>query len=68
MEVNIKDDEKVDSLEFRGLNIIQKKDGFCFGMDSVIISNFAKISGKEAIVADLGTGTRNNKYFNCCEE
>jgi len=36
---------------------LQKKDGFCFGMDSVLIANFAKISRKNAIVADLGTGT-----------
>lgn len=60
MEVNIKDDERIDDLEFRGLKIIQKKDGFCFGMDSVILSDFVKVPRKNSIVADFGTGTRNN--------
>jgi tRNA1(Val) A37 N6-methylase TrmN6 len=59
MDIRINDDEKLDDLEYKNLKILQKKDGFCFGMDSVILSNFVKISGKNAIVADLGTGTRN---------
>lgn len=60
MNVIINNDERVDDLEYKGLKIIQKNDGFCFGMDSIILSNFAKISGKNNIIADLGTGTRNN--------
>jgi tRNA1(Val) A37 N6-methylase TrmN6 len=60
MEVNIEENERVDDLEYKGLKIIQKVDGFCFGMDSVILSDFAKISGKNNIIADLGTGTRSN--------
>lgn len=60
MEVNIEDNERVDDLEYKGLKIIQKVDGFCFGMDSVILSDFAKISGKNNIIADLGTGTRSD--------
>lgn len=55
--VDIYEDEKLDDLDYKNLKIIQKKDGFCFGMDSVMIANFAKISKKNAIVADLGTGT-----------
>ena len=51
------DDERLDDLNCKNLKILQKKDGFCFGMDSVLIANFAKISKKNAIVADLGTGT-----------
>ena len=57
MEIELLSDEKIDDLQYKGLKIIQKKDGFCFGMDSVLIANFAKISRKNAIVADLGTGT-----------
>lgn len=68
MEVKIQDDEKVDSLEYKDLKIIQKEDGFCFGMDSVIISNFAKVSKKNAVIADLGTGTRYNKCFDCSKK
>lgn len=57
MEIELLSDEKIDDLQYKGLKIIQKKDGFCFGMDSILIANFAKISRKNAIVADLGTGT-----------
>ena len=66
MKVKIKDDEKVDSLDFKDLQLIQKKDGFCFGMDAVILSNFVDISMKNAIICDLGTGTRSNSNFNKC--
>lgn len=55
--VEIFNDEKLDDLDYKGLKIIQKKDGFCFGMDSVIIANFVRISRKNAVIADLGTGT-----------
>ena len=64
MEVDILENEKIDELNYKGLKIIQKKDGFCFGMDSVLISNFAKITKKNAEIADLGTGTRSNKHIN----
>lgn len=57
MNIEIMDDERLDDLNCKNLKILQKKDGFCFGMDSVLIANFAKISRKNAIVADLGTGT-----------
>ncbi|MBP3463141.1 MAG: tRNA1(Val) (adenine(37)-N6)-methyltransferase [Clostridia bacterium] len=57
MNVTLLDNERIDDLEIDGLRIIQKKDGFCFGMDSVLISDFARIFKRESIVADLGTGT-----------
>lgn len=57
MSVTLLDNERIDDLEINGLKIIQKKDGFCFGMDSVLISNFAKVSKRDSMVADLGTGT-----------
>ena len=57
MNIEIMDDERLDDLNCKNLKILQKKDGFCFGMDSVLIANFVKISRKSAIVADLGTGT-----------
>lgn len=55
--VELLDNERIDDLDYKGMKIIQKKDGFCFGMDSVLIANFSKISKKNAIIADLGTGT-----------
>lgn len=57
MEVKLNENERIDDLEFKGLKIIQNKDGFCFGMDSVLLSDFAKNMKKKAKVLDLGTGT-----------
>jgi len=57
MEVNIKDDEVIDDLEYKGLKIIQKKNGFKFGMDAVLLSDFAKNIKNNVKVLDLGTGT-----------
>ena len=57
MEINLKENEKIDDLEFKNLKIIQNKDGFCFGMDSVLLSDFAKEIKKNSRIADLGTGT-----------
>ena len=49
--------ERIDDLEFEDLKIIQNIDGFCFGIDSVLISDFAKNIRKNSVVVDLGTGT-----------
>ena len=38
----LKENERIDDLEFKDLKIIQNKNGFCFGMDSVLLSDFAK--------------------------
>ena len=59
MEKNIKlkENERIDDLEYKGLKIIQNRDGFCFGIDSILLSDFAKNIKKEARVLDLGTGT-----------
>lgn len=56
MKVNIFENERIDDLQYKDLKIIQKKDGFCFGVDAVLLANFADIK-KEACVIDLGTGT-----------
>ena len=56
MEV-LKEGERIDDLEYKGLRIIQNKNGFCFGIDSVLISDFAKDMRKGSTVLDLGTGT-----------
>lgn len=50
--------ERIDDLEFDGLKIIQNTDGFCFGIDSVLLANFAANDMKKKLsIADLGTGT-----------
>lgn len=56
MDVEILDDERVDDLQYKGMRIIQKKEGFRFGVDAVIAANFADVK-KGARVIDIGTGT-----------
>ena len=51
-----RDDERIDDLERNGYRIIQKKGGFCFGMDAVLLSGFARVREGGAAL-DLGTGT-----------
>lgn len=57
MEVNLKDNERIDDLQLDNLKIIQNKDGFCFGIDAVLLSDFAKDIRNNSKVLDLGTGT-----------
>lgn len=57
MEVNLKENERIDDLELKNLKIIQNKEGFCFGIDSVLLSDFAKGIKRNSKVLDLGTGT-----------
>ncbi len=57
MEIELKKDERIDDLEYKNLKIIQNKNGFCFGIDAVLLSDFAKEIKKGSNVIDLGTGT-----------
>ncbi|MEF2931523.1 MAG: tRNA1(Val) (adenine(37)-N6)-methyltransferase [Clostridia bacterium] len=57
MKENLKENERIDDLQYKELKIIQNTKGFCFGIDSVILSDFAKSIKKESKVVDLGTGT-----------
>lgn len=50
------EDERIDDLQRNGYRIIQKKKGFCFGMDAVLLSGFAQVK-KGEVAVDLGTGT-----------
>ena len=43
--------------EYKGLKIIQNKKWFCFGIDSVLLSDFAKEIKNNSTVLDLGSGT-----------
>lgn len=56
MDIRIFDNERLDDLQYKGLKLLQKKDGFCFGVDAVLLSHFAQVS-KNNTVIDLGTGT-----------
>lgn len=55
--MKLKENERIDDLELDGLKIIQNKNGFCFGMDSVLLSDFAKEIKKNSTILDMGTGT-----------
>jgi len=57
MEIKINENERIDDLQLNDLKIIQNKKGFCFGMDSVILSEFAKEIKTGKKILDLGTGT-----------
>lgn len=52
----IKDAERIDNLQRNGYQIIQNPEKFCFGMDAVLLSGFAKAK-KGDNVLDMGTGT-----------
>lgn len=52
----IKEDETLDDLQLKGIHIIQKKDAFRFGVDAVLLANFAKVK-RGSTVFDLCTGT-----------
>lgn len=57
MNIELKENERIDDLEFKNLKIIQNKNGFCFGIDSVLLSDFSKNIKEDSKVLDLGTGT-----------
>lgn len=51
----LKENERIDDLQYKGLRIIQNSELFCFGTDSVLLANFAQVKKGET-VADLGSG------------
>ena len=57
MKIELKENERIDDLELNNFKIIQNKDGFCFGIDAVLLSDFAKDIRNNSTVLDLGTGT-----------
>ena len=54
--MELKENERIDNLEYKNLKIIQNKEGFCFGIDSVLISDFAKEVKDNYVGEDLGKG------------
>ncbi len=49
-------DERIDDLQLAGLRILQKNGGFRFGMDAVLLADFARVEERDRC-ADFGTGT-----------
>lgn len=52
----LKEHERIDDLQRSGYRIIQNPEKFCFGMDAVLLSGFAKAKEGDKLL-DLGTGT-----------
>ena len=56
MTIELKEGERLDELHRNGYQIIQNSHKFCFGMDAVLLSGFARVrQGERAL--DLGPGT-----------
>ena len=56
MTTNLKPGERLDDLQLKGYELIQHPGRFCFGMDAVLLSAFARVKAGECVL-DLGTGT-----------
>ena len=57
MTINLKENERIDDLQRNGYQIIQDPGRFCFGMDAVLLSGFAKVKeGDNALDSCTGTG------------
>ena len=52
----LRENERIDDLQRNGYRIIQNSEKFCFGMDAVLLSGFARVK-TGARVLDMGTGT-----------
>jgi len=48
--------ERIDDIGFGGLKLIQDPGGFCFGVDAVLLADYADVKAGGAVI-DLGTGT-----------
>lgn len=56
MTTKLYPDERLDELQRCGFKIIQNPKKFCFGMDAVLLSGFARAKAGENVL-DIGTGT-----------
>lgn len=54
--IDLKENERIDELQRNGYQIIQNPEKFCFGMDAVLLSGFARAK-EGSLVLDMGTGT-----------
>ena len=56
MTIKLKEGERLDDLQRNGYQIIQDPARFCFGMDAVLLSGFARVKDGSTVL-DMGTGT-----------
>lgn len=55
MDVMLNENERLDDLEYKGLRLIQDKNGYCFTSDAVLLANMVR-AGKNDVVVDFGCG------------
>lgn len=55
MTSELRPGERLDDLQLKGLQLIQNPEKFCFGVDAVLLSDFAKVKADETVL-DMGTG------------
>lgn len=55
--MKIRKNERIDDLGINDLKIIQNKEYFCFGTDSVLLANFVKSENSNNVVLDLCSGS-----------
>lgn len=52
----LKEHERLDDLQIGGYKLIQDREKFCFGIDAVLLSDFATAKAGDRVI-DMGTGT-----------
>lgn len=55
--MEIRKNERIDDLGINDLKIIQNKEYFCFGTDSVLLANFVKSENTNNVILDLCSGS-----------
>lgn len=55
-DITLLEGERIDDLQLENMRIIQRSGTFCFGMDAVLLADFA-VCRKDSLVCDLGTGS-----------
>lgn len=56
-DVKLYENERLDDLELDNLKIIQNKEYFCFGMDSILLANFVNSISNKNIIVDFCSGS-----------
>ncbi|MCG8483906.1 MAG: tRNA1(Val) (adenine(37)-N6)-methyltransferase [Clostridia bacterium] len=56
MQNNLKENERIEDIQFNNLKLIQNPNWFCYGIDAVLIAKFCDVK-KGWCGVDLGTGT-----------
>ncbi len=46
----LKEGETLDDLQLDGIHLIQKEDGFRFGVDAVLLANFAEVKPRHTVI------------------